>query len=135
MKMREDHLVPLSKQALEILHGLKSLTGHGKYVLHSIRNMTRGDRPMSESTITAALRRLGFSQDEMCAHSFLGMATTVLNEQGWPPDVIERALKERWRMKKVTASDAPIIKPPMASGTSKDAPALGELAGRPEKIA
>ena len=47
---------------------------------------------MSENTICAALRRLGFGQNEMCAHGFRGMASTILNEHGWPPDVIERAL-------------------------------------------
>jgi integrase len=92
MKERESHLVPLSRQALEVLQGLKPLTGHGRYVFPSIRNTTRGDRPMSGDTIVAALRRLGFGQDEMCAHGFRGMASTILNEQGWPPDVIERAL-------------------------------------------
>jgi len=92
MKEREPHLVPLSRQAIEILRGLKPLTGHGQYIFPSNRNTTRGDAPMSENTITATLRRLGFGQDEMCAHGFRGMASTILNEQGWPPDVIERAL-------------------------------------------
>jgi len=92
MKEREPHLVPLSRQAVEILQGLKPLTGHGGYIFPSIRNTARGDRPMSENTITAALRRLGFGHNEMCAHGFRGMASTILNEQGWPPDVIERAL-------------------------------------------
>ena len=92
MKEREPHLVPLSRQAVGILQGLKPLTGHGKYIFPSIRTEARGDRPMSENTITASLRRLGFGQDEMCAHGFRGMASTILNEQGWPPDVIERAL-------------------------------------------
>jgi integrase len=92
MKEREPHLVPLARQAIEILRGLAPLTGHGKYVFPSIRVMTKGDRPMSENTIVAALRRLGFGPDEMCAHGFRGMASTVLNEHGWQPDVIERAL-------------------------------------------
>jgi integrase len=47
---------------------------------------------MSDATILVAIRRLGFGQDEMCAHGFRGMACTILNEQGWSPDVIERAL-------------------------------------------
>ena len=92
MKEREPHLCTLSKQAVEVLQGMKPLTGHGEYVFPTIRNIKHGDRPMSENTITAALRRLGFGQDEMCAHGFRGMASTILNEQGWPPDVIERAL-------------------------------------------
>ena len=92
MKEREAHLVPLSQQAVGILQGIKPLTGHGRYIFPSIRNVAHGDRPMSENTICAALRRLGFGQDEMCAHGFRGMASTILNEQGWPSDVIERAL-------------------------------------------
>jgi integrase len=82
MKEREAHLVPLSRQATEILQGLKPLTGHGRYIFPSNRNTARGDEPMSENTITATLRRLGFGQDEMCAHGFLGIASTILSEQG-----------------------------------------------------
>jgi integrase len=92
MKEREPHLVPLSRQAVDVLQGIKPLTGHGKYIFPTIRSIARGNVPMSENTITAALRRLGFGQDEMSAHGFRGMASTILNEQGWPPDVIERAL-------------------------------------------
>ena len=92
MKEREPHLVPLSRQALEILKSLKPFTGAGKYIFPSIRTEGRGNIPMSENTIVAAIRRLGFGKDEMCAHGFRGMASTILNEQGWPPDVIERAL-------------------------------------------
>jgi integrase len=92
MKMREAHIVMLPRQAVEILLELQPLTGHGKYVFPSIRTAAKGDVPMSENTIVAALRRLGFGQDEMCAHGFRGMASTILNEQEWSPDVIELCL-------------------------------------------
>jgi integrase len=92
MKMREPHIVTLSKQSVGLLRKLRPLTGHGRYVFPSIRSATRGDVPMSENTIVAALRRLGFGQDEMCAHGFRGMASTILNEQEWNFDVIEASL-------------------------------------------
>ena len=91
MKMRRLHIVPLSTQAAEILKNLQPVTGRGRYVFPSIRSVT-GTAPMSENTINAALRRLGFTQDEMTAHGFRSMASTNLNEQGWPPDIIERQL-------------------------------------------
>ena len=85
MKMRQPHLVPLSRQTLDVLEQLKPLTAHSKYLFPSVRS---ADRPMSEATITAALRRMGFSKDEMCAHGFRGMASTLLNEQGYNRDWI-----------------------------------------------
>ncbi|MCL2009681.1 MAG: site-specific integrase [Synergistaceae bacterium] len=91
MKMRRPHIVPLAKQVIELLESLKPLTGHGTYVFPSLRS-SKGTQPMSENTILYALRRMGFSDDEMCAHGFRGMASTRLNEQGWHPDVIERQL-------------------------------------------
>lgn len=96
MKMRETHLVPLSKQAIAILEDLQPLTGQGKYVFPSVRS-TR--RPMSENTITAALRRLGYSGDEMTGHGFRSMASTLLHEQGWKSDIIERQLAHAERNK------------------------------------
>ncbi len=91
MKMRKPHHVPLSRQALELLTGLRAIVGERKgYVFPSIRTTAR---PMSENTINAALRRLGFTSDEMTAHGFRAMASTLLNESGkWHPDAIERAL-------------------------------------------
>jgi len=77
MKMRNDHVVPLAKQALEILRGVHLMTGHGKYVFPSIR---AGERCMSENTINAALRSLGFSKEVMTAHGFRAMARTILDE-------------------------------------------------------
>jgi integrase len=91
MKMRRPHVVPMSNQVVELLSRLKSHTGRGRYVFPSIRSVD-GSSPMSESTILAALRRLGFTKEEMTAHGFRSMASTNLNELGWPPDVIERQL-------------------------------------------
>ena len=89
-KMRKDHLVPLSRQSIAILEDLHALTGPGGYVFPSIRSRKR---PMSDNTINAGLRRLGYSTDEMTAHGFRAMASTLLNESGkWHPDAIERAL-------------------------------------------
>jgi integrase len=77
MKMRVDHIVPLSTQALAVLGDLKPMTGHGKYVLPSIRT---DERCMSENTVNAALRYMGYSEDVMTAHGFRAMARTILDE-------------------------------------------------------
>ncbi|TLS68648.1 DUF4102 domain-containing protein [Mariprofundus erugo] len=92
MKMRVMHIVPLATQVVEILRDLKNQTGNGKYVFPSIRNM---HRPMSENTVNATLRRLGFDKSEICAHGFRAMASTILHEQGWNSDVIERQLAHK----------------------------------------
>ncbi len=89
MKMRTVHIVPLSTQAIEILRELQPLTGHGKYVFTGLRS---SHRPMSETTVLGALRRLGYTTDEMTGHGFRSMASTLLNEQGWNRDAIERQL-------------------------------------------
>lgn len=89
MKMRLAHVVPLSSQAVAILRALFPLTGRGRFVFPSIRS---GARPMSDNTLNAALRRLGYDHDEMTAHGFRAMASTRLNELGWRPDLIERQL-------------------------------------------
>jgi integrase len=89
MKMRTEHLVPLSRQAAEILRELHPLTGAGRYVFPGAR--TAG-RPMSENAITAALRRMGYERTQMTAHGFRTLASTLLNEMGWPADAIERQL-------------------------------------------
>jgi integrase len=91
MKMRAKHIVPLSRQAVAILAELKNLTGAGRYVFPSFRT-PNGDKPMSENAVLAALRRLGYSKDEMTGHGFRSMASTLLNEQGWNKDAIERQL-------------------------------------------
>lgn len=89
MKMREQHVVPLSSQALAILRDLHARTGRYRLVFPSI---TSRERPMSENTVNAALRRLGYAQDEITGHGFRSMASTLLNEQGWNRDAIERQL-------------------------------------------
>jgi integrase len=89
MKMRSAHIVPLSKQAVKILRDLFPVTGPKGLVFPSIRT---GSRPISENTINAALRKLGYTRDEMTGHGFRSMASTLLNEQGWNPDAIERQL-------------------------------------------
>jgi integrase len=89
MKMKIVHFVPLSEQAIKILHELFPLTGDDKYLFPSVRTKTR---PMSDNTLNGALRRLGFTKDEMTAHGFRSMASTLLNEQGWNKDAIERQL-------------------------------------------
>ncbi|GAB3683631.1 tyrosine-type recombinase/integrase [Salinisphaera aquimarina] len=89
MKMNALHIVPLATQAILILRDLKPLTGAGRYVFPGARSC---DRPMSENTINAALRRLGYDKDQMTGHGFRSMASTLLNEQGWNRDAIERQL-------------------------------------------
>jgi integrase len=96
MKMGEQHIVPLSRQSVEILRELHPLTSRGRYVFPSL--LTR-DRPMSENTINAALRRLGYGGDVQTGHGFRSMASTLLNEQGFPPDVIELQLAHADRNK------------------------------------
>lgn len=89
-KMRKDHFVPFSRQAIAILIEARALTGPKGYVFPSIRTRSR---PMSDNTINAGLRRLGYASDEMTAHGFRAMASTLLNESAkWHPDAIERAL-------------------------------------------
>lgn len=89
MKMRKLHIVPLSKQAVEILREIKPLTGHARYVFPCTRT---NKRCMSENTFNAGLRRLGYGNEEMTGHGFRSMASTLLNEQGWNGDAIERQL-------------------------------------------
>lgn len=89
MKMRAAHIVPLSTQAVAILRELYPLTGNGRFLFPGARGQ---HRHMSENTINAALRRLGYSKDDMTGHGFRSMASTLLNEQGWNRDAIERQL-------------------------------------------
>lgn len=90
MKMREAHLVPLSTQAVAILKDLHELTGNGRFVFPSART---DDRPMSDNAILAALRRMGYTKDEMTGHGFRAMARTILDEVlNIRPDYIEHQL-------------------------------------------
>lgn len=77
MKMKVDHLVPLSTQAVEVLRGMHALTGHGKFVFPSLLT---GERSMSENTVNTALRRMGYSAEVHTAHGFRAMARTIMNE-------------------------------------------------------
>ena len=96
MKMKEQHIVPLAVQAIAILKEIQPLTGSGRYVFPS----ERGDgRPMSENTINAALRRLGYAKEEMTGHGFRSTASTLLHELGLPHAVIERQLAHGERNK------------------------------------
>ena len=91
-KTETQHLVPLSRQAVEILRELNPLTGQGRYVFPSART-PRGDRPMSDNTVLAALRRMGIGKEEMSGHGFRAMARTLLDEVlGFRPDYIEHQL-------------------------------------------
>lgn len=90
MKMKRMHIVPLSRQAVDVLEEIKPFTSPtSRYIFPSIRNF---NRPMSDTTINAALRRLGYGKEEFTGHGFRSMASTILNENGWPADVIERQL-------------------------------------------
>ena len=90
MKMRKAHHVRLSRQAVALFREARTVTGPNGYVFPLIHIRLR---PMSENTIDAGLRRLGYASDEMTAHGFRAMASTLLNESGkWHPDAIERDL-------------------------------------------
>jgi len=95
MKMREYHIVPLAKQAVAILRDLQPVTGPDRgLVFPSLRDP---NRPMSDAAITAALRRMGYPREEQSWHGFRTIASTLLNEQGWHPDLIELQLAHQER--------------------------------------
>jgi integrase len=96
MKMGEQHIVPLSRQAVAVVKELKRFTGDGQYLFPSLRVPSRC---MSNNTINAALRRLGYDNTEIVGHGFRAMASTLLNEQGWHPDLIELQLAHAERNK------------------------------------
>ena len=89
MKMRQQHVVPLSHQAIGILREIQPLTGNGRFVFPSARS---AKRPLSDNALLAALRRMGFEQGSVTVHGFRSTASTNLNEQGWNRDAIERQL-------------------------------------------
>lgn len=95
MKMREQHIVPLSTQAVEILRELEPLTNSPRkantpcYVFPGAQSR---ERPMSENAVLVALRRMGYTKDDMTGHGFRSMASTLLHEQGWSHHAIERQL-------------------------------------------
>ena len=89
MKMRETHIVPLSRQAIAILEELRKFSGGDKFLFPSIRSSVR---PISDATMLNALRRMGYQKDEMSVHGFRSIASTLLNELGYNSDWIERQL-------------------------------------------
>ena len=90
MKLKETHIVPLSRQALRILTELRAITGKRRLIFPSIRT---AERPISETTINATLRRMGYTKEQMTGHGFRSLASTRLNEsQKWHRDAIERQL-------------------------------------------
>jgi integrase len=93
-KMRRQHIVPLANQAVTMLRDLHPLSGRGRYVFPSPRTFTR---PLSDNAITSALRRIGYTGEQMSWHGFRAMASTMLNEKGLPPDVIELQLAHEER--------------------------------------
>ena len=108
MKMGITHIVPLAKQAVEVLREMLPLTGRSKYVFHGERDH---DRPMSDNAIRSALRRMGWANDEMTPHGFRAMASTILDNMGYKQEWLERQLaheepnkikaaykREAWRM-------------------------------------
>ena len=89
MKMRVPHIVPLARQVVEILRDLEQYTGNGRFLFPSMRAATA---PISDMTLLAGLRRLGYGKDQMTVHGFRSIASTLLNEQGYNRDWIERQL-------------------------------------------
>ena len=96
MKMKDTHIVPLSRQAVALLERVRLVTGEGELVFPSPLCTGRG---LSDVTLTAALRRMGYAQGEMTIHGFRAMASTLLNEMGFAPDWIERQLAHAERNK------------------------------------
>lgn len=94
MKMRQPHDVPLSKQACTVLEEVWPFSIEGKLVFPSIRS---SQRPLSENAFNSALRRMGYSKDEVTAHGFRATASTILNNRGYEPDVIEAVLAHQDR--------------------------------------
>jgi len=89
MKMRRPHDIPLSRQALAVLRDIWGASENDALVFPSIRS-TR--KPLSENAMHSALRRMGYTKEEVCAHGFRTSASTILNERGHDRDVIEVAL-------------------------------------------
>jgi len=94
MKMKEAHIVPLSRQAVAILREVEKHSGGGRLVFPSMRG---AHRPMSENTINVALRAMGYTGDVQTGHGFRTLASTLLNELGQDGDVIELQLAHRPR--------------------------------------
>ena len=89
MKGKRSHVIPLSRQVLELLSQVSSWTGDSQFIFPTIKSKKI---PMSENTILVALRSMGYTNEQMTAHGFRALASTNLNEQGWNSDVIELSL-------------------------------------------
>ena len=96
MKMKRPHIIPLPNQVIDILKTIQPVTGDGKYIFPTLWSKTN---PMSENTLNAALRRLGFTKEEITSHGFRGMASTLLHENGYKSAVIEMQLAHAERNK------------------------------------
>jgi integrase len=94
MKMRQPHDVPLSRQALQVLEQIWPLSEAGALVFPSIRSARK---PLSENAFNSALRRMGYVKEEVTAHGFRATASTILNNRGHDPDVIEAMLAHQDR--------------------------------------
>jgi len=90
-KMKRDHIVPLASQTIKMLQEVYVLTGSGRYVFPSLR----ADKPMSNNTVNAAIRYMGYAKSQMCAHGFRAMASSLLHENGFEHDVIELQLSHQ----------------------------------------
>lgn len=96
MKMGEQHIVPLASQVVDLLNELRPITGDGTLLFPSL---TSAERPISDNTLNAALRRMGYTGEQMVAHGFRSTASSLLNEQNWNPDLIELQLAHAERNK------------------------------------
>lgn len=96
MKMKRIHWVPLSRQSVEVLRAIGKYTGGGRYIFPSTR-VRDGSRPMSEAGELVTFRRIGYTTEGICPHGFRGMASTLLHENGWPSDYIEKQLTHEVR--------------------------------------
>lgn len=93
MKMKREHVIPLSRQSVVLFEDAQRYAGNSKFVFPSLITPLR---PMSENTLNVALRRLGYTKEEMTSHGFRSTASTLLNESGkWSSDAIERALAHK----------------------------------------
>lgn len=91
MKKRRPHIVPLSDQLMEILEAMRAESGNGRYVFRNFRNSAADTSPLNEKTFWHAIKRIGYAEI-VTPHGFRSMASTILNENGFNRDWIERQL-------------------------------------------
>jgi len=102
MKMRDPHIVPLTSHVVGLIEDLRLVSGNSRYLFPSVRSL---DRPLCENTLNSALRRMGYTKEEICSHGFRAMASTILNEHNWPSKIIELQLSHLERNKVKAAYD------------------------------